>query len=279
MTNAPRGAPAPEDGNVAAAPPQPPATAASAGLAVVYENGGLLVVHKPAGLVCHPTKAGPESSLIGRLRLYLSGAAHPQLIHRLDRETSRLVVVAQTASASRELRQIWETRRVRKTYLAIVHGVPTTGSGEVDAPLGRDSASAVPIKDTVRPDGTPARTRWRVRRVWRRPEGVFSLLEVEPLTGRKHQIRLHLAHLGHPIVGDKLYGGDERLCLDFAAGRLNEAQKARLLLPFQALHAAELAFTWRDRTWHFSAPPEPWFADFLHGEEPGSATSAPAVAG
>lgn len=254
--------------------PQPPAVAASAAVAVVYENGELLVVNKPAGLVCHPTKAGLESSLIGRLRLYLGGAAHPQLIHRLDRETSGLVVVALNAVAARELRQVWETRRVRKTYLAIVHGVPDARSGEVNAPLGRDAASAVAIKDSVRSEGAPARTVWRVRRVWRRAEGVFSLLEVEPLTGRKHQIRIHLAHLGHPIVGDKLYGGDERLYLDFVAGRLDEAQKARLLLPFQALHAAGLAFTWRDRPWHFSAPPEPWFTDFLAGEEQGSTESA-----
>lgn len=255
-------------------PSPPPAASGSAAVAVVHEADEFLVVNKPAGLVCHPSKAGPESSLIGRLRIHLGGAAHPQLIHRLDRETSGLVVAATTAAAARQLRQIWETRRVRKTYLAMVHGVPPTCSGEVDAPLGRDPASAVAIKDTVRPEGAPARTRWQVRRVWRRPEGVFSLLEVEPLTGRKHQIRIHLAYLGHPIVGDKLYGGDERLYLDFVAGRLTSAQQARLLLPFQALHAAELAFAWRDRAWHFTAPPEPWFEAFLTSE--GSSLESPA---
>jgi 23S rRNA pseudouridine1911/1915/1917 synthase len=239
---------------------------------VVFEDADLLVVNKPAGLVCHPTKGEPASSLIGRVRLHLGPAIAPQLINRLDRETSGLVVVAKNAPAARELRRLWETRALTKKYLAIVHGVPTSPAGEVDAPLGRDTASPVAIKDCVRPDGAPARTRWRLLRAWRRAEGQFSLLEVEPLTGRKHQIRIHLAHLGHPVVGDKIYGGDERLYLDFVTGRLTAAQRARLLLPFHALHAAELAFTWRGRDWHFRAPPEPWFNDFLAGE----ALAAPA---
>lgn len=247
-------------------------------LAVVFEDPDLLVVNKPAGLVCHPTKGDPASSLIGRVRLYLGPAGVPQLINRLDRETSGLVVVAKNAPAARELRRLWESRLVTKKYLAIVHGVPTSRAGEVDAPLGRDPASPVAIKDCVRPDGAPARTRWRLRRAWRRAEGEFSLLEVEPLTGRKHQIRIHLAHLGHPVVGDKIYGGDERLYLDFVTGRLTVAQRARLLLPFHALHAAELVFTWRGRDWHFRAPPEPWFNDFLAGEALPLPAHSPAAA-
>lgn len=267
-------------------PPAPAAPTASRSavqptapsLAVVFEDPDLLVVNKPAGLVCHPTKGEPASSLIGRVRLHLGPTGAPQLINRLDRETSGLVIVAKNAATARELRRLWETRLVTKKYLAIVHGVPTSPAGEVNAPLGRDTASPVAIKDCVRPDGAPARTRWRLLRAWRRAEGEFSLLEVEPLTGRKHQIRIHLAHLGHPVVGDKIYGGDERLYLDFVTGRLTAAQRARLLLPFHALHAAELVFTWRGRGCHFRAPPEPWFNDFLAGESPSSPAHSPAAA-
>lgn len=275
MTRSPGDPPTPASRAGASAPASPPpGQPETARLSVVFEDPELLVLNKPAGLVCHPTKGDATSSLIGRVRLYLGPAAAPQLINRLDRETSGLVLIAKTPPAARALRRLWETRAVTKTYLAIVHGVPGAPAGEVDAPLGPDPAGPVAIKDCVRPDGAPARTRWRVLRAWRRAQGEFSLLEVEPLTGRKHQIRIHLAHLGHPIVGDKIYGGDERAYLDFVAGRLTEAQRARLLLPFHALHAAGLAFTWQGRDRRFTAPPEPWFSDFLAGEELPSGSGA-----
>lgn len=229
---------------------------------VVHEDDELLVINKPADLVCHPTKGDAWSSLIGRVRLYLGPDGRGQLVNRLDRETSGLVLVAKTAAAASELRKLWERREVEKHYLAIVHGHLREPEGVIDAPLGKDTQSVVVIKDTVRPDGAPARTAYKLLHTFTRPSGPFSLLRVSPLTGRKHQIRIHMAHLGHPLVGDKLYGGDERIYLAFVEKRLTDDQRQRLLLPNHALHAAELKFSWHGERRHFRAEPEPWFREF-----------------
>ena len=297
--------------------------------AIIYEDPDLLVVHKPADLVCHPTKGDAYSSLISRARIYLnphpasriphpvssiqhpasniqhpaSSIQQPYLVHRLDRETSGLVVIAKIAAAAGELGKIWESRAVAKEYLAIVHGHVAAEQGTIDAPLGRDEASPVAIKDCVRPDGAPAQTEYFVEKRFVRshlPDGgnnfplsaagggegrdeasspassnqhlasriphlaaSFTLLRLRPLTGRKHQLRLHLAHLGHPIVGDKLYGGDPDLYLALVERRLTAEQRARLILPTHALHAGRLQFVWRGRNCDFTTPPEPWFCRFL----------------
>ena len=258
--------------------------------AVIHEDADLLVVHKPADLVCHPTKGDEYSSLISRARIYLRAESEPHLVNRLDRETSGLVVIAKTVLAARELGKIWESRAVQKEYQAIVHGHVAAKQGMIDAPLGKDEASIVAIKDCVRADGTPAQTEFFVERRFSRSnspgsgnnfslsaggEGrgevaqltnlpaAFSLLRLLPRTGRKHQIRIHLQHLGHPIVGDKIYGGDSDLYLALVEGRLTEEQRARLILPSHALHAGRLQFRWRERDWDFSTPPEPLFTDFL----------------
>jgi 23S rRNA pseudouridine1911/1915/1917 synthase len=301
---------------------------------ILHEDADLLVINKPAGLVCHPTKGDAYSSLISRVRLYLNsslsaacggeasrvaqlyagrGEVVPStlnlqpsthLVNRLDRETSGIVLIAKNSETAGELGKILEARAVQKEYLAIVHGHVRDDHGLIDAPLGKDEHSRVAVKDCVRPDGAPAQTEFRVERrfaqslvgpiphcgTWTRSSAslpvapstlnctpndfgaqpstisqpsTFSLLRLIPRTGRKHQIRIHLAHLGHPIVGDKLYGGDEDLYLALVKNRLTPEQRARLILPNHALHARAVRFVWRGQPVEFSCAPEPWFAEFI----------------
>lgn len=240
---------------------------------ILHEDADLLVINKPAGLVCHPTKSDGHSSLISRVRAHLGPDVTPRLVNRLDRETSGIVLIAKTPEAARELGRIFESRLVGKEYLAIVHGRVIEERGFIDAPLGIDERSAVAIKDCVRADGAPAQTEFIVLRHFSRAEACFSLLRLLPLTGRKHQLRIHLAHLGHPIVGDKIYGDDETLYLDFVAGQLTGEQQRRLIVPQHTLHAAEVRFTWRGREFRIQAEPESWFTSFATTDTPGLRSS------
>jgi 23S rRNA pseudouridine1911/1915/1917 synthase len=247
---------------------------------IIFEDENLLVINKPAGLVCHPTKNGEWSSLIGRARLHLLSTLNPQLatssqphlVNRLDRETSGVVIVAKNSAAAGELGKILESRAVHKEYLAIVHGQVAAEQGIIDAPLGKDESSRVFVKDCVRPDGASSQTEFWVERRFSRPStlnhqpSTFSLLRVVPRTGRKHQIRIHLAHLGHPIVGDKLYGGDEDLYLALVENRLTAEQRAKLIFENHALHARAVKFHWRDQQREFSCEPESWFTVFFNAK-------------
>jgi 23S rRNA pseudouridine1911/1915/1917 synthase len=233
----------------------------------IHEDEDLLVINKPAGLVCHPTKTDQFSSLISRVRLYLGSGSEPRLVNRLDRETSGVTIVAKNSQTAGLLGRIWETRQADKEYMAMVHGHVAPDHGVIDAPLGKDEASRVAIRDCVRADGASARTEFDVISRLHHASVRFSLLRVVPHTGRKHQIRIHLAHIGHAIVGDKLYGEDEDLYLALVEDRLTDDQKARLILPYHALHAGCVRFAWRGTRAEFRADPEPWFSAHVAPEE------------
>ena len=175
-------------------------------LSVVYEDDDLLIVNKPAGLVVHPAPGHASGTLVhallGRGTAYggIAGVQRPGIVHRLDRDTSGLLMVAKHDAAQASLMAQLKARRVKKTYLALVHGSVAAAVGRIEAPIGRDPKHRTRM--AVVPDGRPAVTGYRVRE---RFPG-WTLLECDLVTGRTHQIRVHLAAIGHPVAGDPVYG-------------------------------------------------------------------------
>lgn len=204
---------------------------------IVYEDETLVVVNKPAGLVVHPAAGIHSGTLANALAYHFqqlpsAGGVRPGVVHRLDRDTSGLLVIAKTEAALENLADQFRARSVYKSYVALVHGRLATDSGRVDQPLARDPANRTRM--AVVRGGRSALSLYRVNRRFNR----FTLLDVELKTGRTHQIRVHLAWLKHPVVGDETYGG----------GRDNTIQNAKLRahirnLGRQFLHAEKLAFT------------------------------------
>ena len=223
-------------------------------LQVLYEDARLLAVDKPAGLACHPTRGDETSSLIGRVRLHLR-STDGRLVNRLDRETSGVVLLAKDAATAGAIGKLLASAACRKEYWAVVHGHVEADAQTIDAALGRDDTSAVAIKDRVRADGAAARTDVRVQHRFERDGRLFTFVHLRPHTGRKHQLRIHLAHLGHPIVGDKIYGGDEQRYLRFVTRTMTAGDHLALMTENHLLHARALGFTWDGRAWMFEAEP------------------------
>jgi 23S rRNA pseudouridine1911/1915/1917 synthase len=200
---------------------------------ILHEDERLLVVAKPGDVVCHPSKAGPWSSLVGAAREHTQ-LPTMHLVFRLDRETSGVVVLAKDARMASRLQCAMQERTVGKVYLAVLTGelaAPVT----VDQPLGDDLTSPVFIKSAVSAGGQPAVTHFTPLSAGRG----FTLARIVTDTGRKHQIRVHAHWIGHSLVGDKIYGPDARHYLEFIDGGWTPELAAKLLLPRQALHCAE----------------------------------------
>jgi 23S rRNA pseudouridine1911/1915/1917 synthase len=216
-------------------------------LAIIYEDADLIVLDKPAGLVVHPAPGHPRGTLVNALlhhapQMSINGTNRPGIVHRLDKDTSGLMVVAKTDRAQTALVRQWADRTVRKGYVALAAGVVADDAATIDAPIGRDPAQRQRM--AVHPKGRPAVTHLTTRERFQST----SLLDVEPETGRTHQIRVHLAFIGHPIIGDAVYGHD----------RASARRRGEPWLPRHVLHAASLGFRLPDgRPVSFESPLPP----------------------
>ncbi len=217
---------------------------------ILHEDDDYFVVDKPGWVVCHPSKNGPWSSLVGALREH-SGQDVLHLVSRLDRETSGVVVVAKNPAASRLLQKALQQRQVNKVYLAILEGELGYGYA-VNQPIRGDGASQVRVKQTVGFSRTAQNSFTSFEPLF--TGGGYSVVKVTPLTGRKHQIRVHAQWIGHPVVGDKLYGPDENLYLEFVEQGWTANLEAALPLRRQALHAWNIQFCLDGRTLEWTAP-------------------------
>ncbi|HEU4518600.1 MAG TPA: RluA family pseudouridine synthase, partial [Microvirga sp.] len=229
-------------------PAEPEAEAIA--LAVVYEDADLIVIDKPAGLVVHPAAGHESGTLVNALIAHcgeslsgIGGVKRPGIVHRLDKDTSGLLVVAKTDLAHQGLAAQFadhgRTGPLERAYRAVVWGVPARARGTIEAALGRSSHNREKIAVLAPERGRFAITRYEVEEPLSPPDPAASLVRCELETGRTHQIRVHMAHLGHPLLGDALYGSGFRT----KANRLSAAQQAALAaLGRQALHAAVLGF-------------------------------------
>lgn len=206
-------------------------------LVILHEDADVVVIDKPPGLVVHPAAGHPDQTLVNALLFHVKdlsgvgGELRPGIVHRLDKDTSGVMLIAKHDDAHRKLTAAWNTEAVKKEYLAIVYGTPASDRGTIDAPIGRDPRERKRM--AVVPDGRRAVTDYQI--VERLRYG--TLLRCRLHTGRTHQIRVHMKHLGHPIVGDPLYSGPQ-----WRGIAEKRVQRVISAFPRQALHAAKIEF-------------------------------------
>jgi 23S rRNA pseudouridine1911/1915/1917 synthase len=218
---------------------------------IIDESEDWIVVNKPAPLIVHPANNKPEPTLLGGLEQLLAyeiqNGASLGIVTRLDRETSGVVLVSKNKSAARELGWIFERRQAKKQYLAIVHGWPEADAWDCAQPIlraGELGPSEIWVRQVVDPGGRQCLTRFQVEGRFEWDGRRFAKIRCLPETGRMHQIRVHLAASGFPIVGDKIYSGDGSEYLEWMVTGWTPELQQRLLLPRHALHAASLEIVW-----------------------------------
>jgi 23S rRNA pseudouridine1911/1915/1917 synthase len=230
--------------------PQPtPVEAEDIPLSIVYEDADVLVIDKPRGMVVHPAPGSERGTLVNAVLAHsedlsgIGGERRPGIVHRLDRDTGGLLMVAKNDSAHRALQAQIEARTAERRYQALLWGVPRFQNATVDAPIGRHPTDRKKMAVITDPRYTarPAQTELAICETF---QGVFALAEARLQTGRTHQIRVHCAYIQHPVVGDPVYGGLRNIPGSaFPADRRAALERALAALNGQALHAYSLAFT------------------------------------
>jgi 23S rRNA pseudouridine1911/1915/1917 synthase len=216
-----------------------------------------LVVAKPPNLLSHPTRPDRAPTLLGWLQERFPGE-FVALVNRLDRETSGTILVARSTETASKLGAMTMRREIGKEYLALVAGRVEDEHGTIDAPLGRlgvSESNAIWVRQGVIAAGDPRRSAAARTEFWRVAQNdAVTLLRLRAHTGRMHQLRAHLAHLGHPVLGDKIYGPDPALYLKFIEQGWTPEHERRLLIPRHALHAQRLEFFWGGERREFTVP-------------------------
>ena len=196
-------------------------------LHILYEDDSLLIINKPAGLVVHPAPGHPQGTLVNAILAHcptlpgIGGVQRPGIVHRLDKDTTGAIAIAKTDQAHQHLQAQLKAKTARREYLGVVHGSPQTESGTIDLPIGRHPIDRKKMAVVPVDSGRAARTLWQVQERL----GNYTLMHFQLETGRTHQIRVHSAHIGHPIVGDPVYSSGRSVGVN---------------LPGQALHASRL---------------------------------------